>query len=287
MSDASAVNGSAVNNGVCYRHPDRPSFVLCQRCGRTICGDCQTPAAVGFHCPECIREARQNAPKVKSRARVALSSSSGVPVVTYSIMALCVLVWLAQVFVGDLVTAYLLYYPPITAAEPWRMLTVAFVHSTASPFHLLFNMYALWLFGRILEQLLGRWRFLALYLISGLGGSVAVLLLAPTSFVVGASGAVFGLFSAFFVIQRRLGASSMQLIVVIGINLVIGFVVPGISWQGHVGGLIAGALVALVYMATRRVSQRNTQILGVSGVVALLIVLTVVGWMLLAARYGL
>ena len=287
MSDASAVNSNAVNNGVCYRHPDRQSFVLCQRCGRTICGECQTPAAVGFHCPECIREARQNAPKVKSRARIALSSTSGTPVVTYAIMALCVVVWLAQVFVGDLVTAYLLYYPPITAAEPWRMLTVAFVHSTGSPFHLLFNMYALWLFGRMLEPMLGRWRFLALYLIAGFGGSVAVLLLAPTSFVVGASGAVFGLFSAFFVIQRRLGARSMQLIVVIGINLVIGFVVPGISWQGHVGGLIAGALVALVYMATRRSSQRNAQILGVVGIVGLLLALTVVGWMMIAARYGL
>src|SRR5690606_34343400 len=108
-------------------------------------------------------------------------------------------------------------------------------------------MYALWLFGRILEQLLGRWRFLALYLLSGLGGSVAVLLLSPDTWVVGASGAVFGLFGAFFVIQRRLGSSSMQLIVVIGINLVIGFVIPHISWEGHVGGLIAGSLVGLVY----------------------------------------
>ncbi|MBX3094906.1 MAG: rhomboid family intramembrane serine protease [Cryobacterium sp.] len=286
MSDSSAFDG-AVDNGVCYRHPGRQSFVLCQRCGRTICGECQTPAAVGFHCPECIREARQNAPRVKSRVRVAMSPSSGVPVVTYSIMALCVVLWLAQVFIGDVVTAYLLYYPPLTLSEPWRMLTVAFVHSTASPFHLLFNMYALWLFGRILEQLLGRWRFLALYLISGFGGSVAVLLLAPTSLVVGASGAVFGLFGAFFVIQRRLGSGSMQLIVVIGINLVIGFVIPGISWQGHVGGLIAGVLVGLVYMATRRAAQRNRQILGVVGVIVLLLALTVVGWMLLAARFGL
>lgn len=279
--------GSSVDSAVCYRHPNRPSFVLCQRCGRTICGECQTPAAVGFHCPECIREARANAPKVKSRVRVAMSPTSGTPVVTYAIMALCVVIWLAQVFVGDIVTAYLLYYAPLTVAEPWRMLTVAFVHSTSSPFHLLFNMYALWLFGRILEHLLGRWRFLALYLISGLGGSVAVLLLAPTSAVVGASGAVFGLFGAFFIIQRRLGARSMQLIVVIGINLVIGFVIPGISWQGHVGGLIAGSLVGLVYTSTRRPSQKNTQLLGLAGIVALLVAATIVGWMILAARYGL
>lgn len=281
------MSGGAVDTGVCYRHPDRQSFVLCQRCGRTICGECQTPAAVGFHCPECIREARANAPKVKSSVRVAFGRNSGVPVVTYTIMALCVVIWLAQVAISEVVTGYLLYYPPMTVEQPWRMLTVAFVHSTSSPFHLLFNMYALWLFGRMLEPLLGRWRFLALYLISGFGGSVAVLLLAPTSFVVGASGAVFGLFGAFFIIQRRLGSSSMQLIVIIGINLVIGFVIPGISWQGHVGGLVAGSLVGLVYMATRRSSQRNLQLLGLAGVTGLLILATVFGWMLLAARYGL
>lgn len=280
------MSGGAVDTGVCYRHPDRQSFVLCQRCGRTICGECQTPA-VGFHCPECIREARANAPKVKSSVRVAFGRNSGVPVVTYTIMALCVVIWLAQVAISEVVTGYLLYYPPMTVEQPWRMLTVAFVHSTSSPFHLLFNMYALWLFGRMLEPLLGRWRFLALYLISGFGGSVAVLLLAPTSFVVGASGAVFGLFGAFFIIQRRLGSSSMQLIVIIGINLVIGFVIPGISWQGHVGGLVAGSLVGLVYMATRRSSQRNLQLLGLAGVTGLLILATVFGWMLLAARYGL
>lgn len=278
--------GSTVDSSVCYRHPDRQSFVLCQRCGRTICGECQTPAAVGFHCPECIREARANAPRVKSRMRVAMSPRSGAPVVTYSIMALCVVIWLAQVTLGGIVTGYLAYYPPLTAAEPWRMLTVAFVHSTSSPIHLLFNMYALWLFGRLLEPMLGRWRFLALYLIAGFGGSVAVLLLAPMSIVVGASGAVFGLFGAFFIIQRRLGSRSMTLIVVIGINLVIGFVIPGISWQGHFGGLIAGCLVALVYMATRRPNQRGTQILGLAGIVAALIAVTVVGWMLLTGAVG-
>ncbi|HRN29397.1 MAG TPA: rhomboid family intramembrane serine protease, partial [Terrimesophilobacter sp.] len=136
MTDANP-HGGTVDSSVCYRHPNRPSFVLCQRCGRTICGECQTPAAVGFHCPECIRESRANAPRVKSRVRVAMSPTSGVPVVTYSIMALCVVIWLAQIFIGDAVTAYLLYYPPLTVAEPWRMLTAAFVHSTSSPFHLL------------------------------------------------------------------------------------------------------------------------------------------------------
>ncbi|MDP3208672.1 MAG: rhomboid family intramembrane serine protease, partial [Rhodoglobus sp.] len=128
----------------------------------------------------------------------------------------------------------------------------------------------------ILERSLGRWRFLALYLISGFGGSVAVLLLAPLTAVVGASGAIFGLLGAFFVIQRKLGGNNVQLIVIIVLNLVIGFV-PGlnISWQAHVGGLVAGAAVAFVFLRTRRPNQRVAQIRGVSGIAVALVVVTV------------
>src|SRR5690606_18074588 len=140
-------------------------------------------------------------------------------------------------------------------------------------------------FGRILEQALGRWRFLALYLISGFGGSIAVLLLAPTISVVGASGAIFGLLGAFFVIQRGLGGNNLQLVLVIGLNLVIGFVVPGIAWQAHIGGLIVGALVAFVYLKTRRASQKNTQLLLLGAVVAGLVVVTIIGVTLLQVRY--
>jgi membrane associated rhomboid family serine protease len=136
-------------------------------------------------------------------------------------------------------------------------------------------MYALFLFGRLLERMLGRVRFLALYLISGLGGSVAVLLLAPQTPVVGASGAVFGLFGAFFVIQRKLGGNSIQLIIVIALNLAIGFLIPNIAWQAHVGGVLVGAAIGLVYLRTRRADQRWVQVGLVAGVVAVLVVLTV------------
>lgn len=267
----------------CYRHPDRQSFILCQRCGRTICVACQTQAAVGVHCPECTREARQSAPKGKPAVVTAINRArrSDGPVVTWSIIGVTAAVFLLQLVSNGGVITALSYWPPLTELEPWRMLTSVFVHSEQSFLHILFNMYSLFIFGRIIEQLLGRARFLALYLISGLGGSVAVLLISPLTNVVGASGAIFGLLGAFFVIQRGLGGNNVQLLLVLGLNLVIGFVIPGIAWQAHLGGLIAGGLVALVFVKTRRRSQKRKQLLLIGAIVAGLVVLTVLGVVLM------
>lgn len=268
----------------CYRHPDRQSFVLCQRCGRTICGECQTPAPVGVICPECMREQRASAPRTKpailTRARSA--AGRGAPVVTYSLIGITLAVYLLQLIPGLAVTDRLLYagvYSIPGNFEPWRMLTSVFVHSTGLIFHVLLNMYTLWIFGQLLEGLLGRWRFLSLYLISGLAGSVGVLWLGdPRTGVVGASGAIFGLLGAFLVIQRRLGGSATQLLILLGINLVIGFI-PGfnIAWQAHLGGLVAGALVGFIFVETRKRDQRGLQI-------GLLVGLTLV-LLLLSLRY--
>jgi membrane associated rhomboid family serine protease len=272
----------------CYRHPDRQSFVLCQRCGRTICPECQTQAAVGVHCPECTREARQSAPRTKPAIVTAMRSAGrrGAPVVTYSLIAVCVLVYIAQMVTGGtggLVTNLFVYYGPYTATQPWRMVTSIFIH--ASILHILFNMYSLFIFGPIMEQMLGRARFLVLFFLAGIGGSVAVLLIAPTVPVLGASGAIFGLFTGFFVIQRRLGGNSTQLLVLIVINLVIGFIPGlGIAWQAHVGGLVVGAAVAWIYTRTRNRTQRVEQFLMVGGVAVVLIALTVVGTALLPGR---
>ena len=267
----------------CYRHPDRQSFILCQRCGRTICVACQTQAAVGVHCPECTREARQSAPKGKPAVVTAINRArrSDGPVVTWSIIGVTAAVFLLQLVSNGGVITALSYWPPLTELEPWRMLTSVFVHSEQSFLHILFNMYSLFIFGRIIEQLLGRARFLALYLISGLGGSVAVLLISPLTNVVGASGAIFGLLGAFFMIQRGLGGNNVQLLLVLGLNLVIGFVIPGIAWQAHLGGLIAGGLVALVFVKTRRRSQKRKQLLLIGAIVAGLVVLTVLGVVLM------
>ncbi len=274
----------------CYRHPDRQSFVLCQRCLRTICPECQTPAAVGVVCPECLRDqqkaqspAQRKAERRWSRPR-ALSTGSGQPVVTYSIIGVTAFVFLLQLIpggAGDTVQEALLYwapwlYPELSGRfEPWRLLTVSLVHSGF--WHVGLNMLALWMIGRSLEPLLGRWRFLTLYLLSALGGSVAVTLLSFTTPVVGASGAIFGLFGALLVIGRHIGANIGGIAIVLGINLVIGFV-PGfnVSWQAHVGGLLVGLLVAFIYTRTRAVRQRGLQIgllvAVAAGLIALLFV---------------
>ncbi len=275
----------------CYRHPDRQSFVLCQRCGRTICPECQTQAAVGVHCPECVRESRDSAPRTRpavvTRARSALLTRDA-PLVTYAIIAICVIVFLAEALTGlfgqrgSSLENQLLYYPPFTVLRPWTMVTALFVHASLP--HVALNMFSLWVLGRQIEPMLGRARFAALFLLSGIGGSVAVLFIAPSTPVLGASGAIFGLFAAYFVIARHLGASGTQLLVVIGVNLAAGFIIPGISWQAHLGGLVIGGLVGLVFVRTRARQRRFAQWMLVAGVLLLLVVLTAIGVVLLAAR---
>jgi len=252
----------------CYRHPDRQSFVLCQRCMRTICPECQTQAAVGVICPECMREqratrtsAQKKAERRWSRAPVAAVGTQR-PTATYVIIAITAAVFVLQLFIpaiDGLFAFNSVYVIPSIAFEPWRLLTAVFLHS--SFFHVGLNMLALWMIGRSLEPLLGHGRFVALYLLSGLGGSVGVALIAPGIWVVGASGAVFGLLGALLVIGRHIGANITGILIVLGINLVIGFI-PGynIAWQAHVGGLVVGALIGLVFARTRTRARQPLQI---------------------------
>ena len=233
-----------------------------------------------------MKEARQSAPRTKPAIVRALRSNSSTPVVTYSLIAVCVVVFIAQLVSNGAVTDALFYYPPVTESEPWRMVTSMFVHSPGSYLHILFNMFSLFVIGPSMEMALGRWRFLALYMLSGFGGSVAVLLMAPTTGVLGASGAIFGLLGAFFIIQRSLGGRNVQIIIVIAINLVLGFIIPNVAWQAHLGGLLVGGLVAFVLLETRAPAKSSRQLLLLFSVFVALIVLTVVGVLLLHARFG-
>lgn len=256
---------------VCPRHPDRISYIRCQRCGRAACPECQHPAPVGIQCVDCFRRAGAQAPRY--RTAVGGKVREGRPVVTYTLMALCAAAYLLQWVVPGF-TERFWYRPLLTGFEPWTVLTSAFLHSTGSVLHIAFNLYALWFLGRAMEPMLGRSRFIALYLISALGGSLGVLLLGnPLAPVLGASGAIFGLFGALLILQRRQGGDIRGIVVLLAINLALGFFYPNISWQAHVGGLVTGLACALVLGYAPRGRHRTlVQCLGLAGITAVILV---------------
>jgi len=274
--------GSAPNTAAptCYRHPGRETYVSCVRCGRPACPDCLRSAAVGQQCVECIRQAHQGTRQASGAfgGRV-----TGTPVVTWTLVGLNVLVYLAELVNqnavindGALVGRF---SPTIGVADGqwYRLISSAFIHEPPSTgfgiTHILFNMWALIVVGPALERMLGRVRFTTVYLISALAGSVFFYLeAAPTAVAFGASGAIFGLFGAWFVLARRLRMDSRQVVMLIVLNLVITFVVHGIAWQAHVGGLIAGTALTAAFVYAPRNSRTLIQVAATAALLALLVV---------------
>ena len=258
---------------------------------RPTCPECQRPAAVGIQCVDCVAEGRKTVRQ--GRTVFGGSPTDGRPLATMVIIGICVVVYLAQSAIPGF-DEKIAFVPVAGESEPWRFVTSAFAHG--SLMHIAFNMYALWVMGSYLEPMLGRARFVAIYLLSALGGSVMYLLMsAPQSYedattfgpgtwwtgAVGASGAVFGLFGAFLVLQRRLGRSAAGMYVIIGINAVIGFVLPNIAWQAHLGGLLTGAAAAAAIAYTGRnrgpmAAPPNTAVhwFSMGGILIVLVVLT-------------
>jgi membrane associated rhomboid family serine protease len=268
----------------CFRHGDRETYISCQRCGRPICPECMNDASVGFHCPVCVAEAAKNVRAPRTMAGGMVPAKIGV--VTWVILGLNVAVFLlAQVKdnVGDSVLGNQLVLLGDTATARggdeltgvadgayWRLLTSVFLHEGF--IHLAFNMYALTIFGPMLEGALGRLRFIALYLTSGLAGSVlAYCLTAPNAGTLGASGAIYGLFGATFAIFARRGLDLRGLTVLMGINLAFTFLFPNISWQGHVGGLVAGGFLGVALAYAPRVRRSVVQAVAFAVVYAVLI----------------
>jgi membrane associated rhomboid family serine protease len=253
----------------CYRHGDREAHVRCTRCHRYICPDCMRDAAVGHQCVECVGEGAATVRQPRSTA----------PVVTYALIALNVAVFVLQAASAGLGRQLTLWSPAVADGELYRLVTSAFLHYGLT--HLLFNMWALYVVGPPLERWLGRLRFSALYALSAMGGSVLVYLLSPlNTATAGASGAVFGLFGATFVVAKRLNLDVRWVAALIGINLVFTFVAPAvssqsISWQGHVGGLVTGTLVATAYMYAPR-ERRDLIQAGVTG--AFVVLFAVLIW---------
>ncbi|HRW18651.1 MAG TPA: rhomboid family intramembrane serine protease [Dermatophilaceae bacterium] len=262
---------------VCPRHTDRESYVRCQRCQRPVCPECQRQAPVGVQCVDCVREAARG----MRQTRTAFGGQAvSTPLATYVIVGICLLVYLAQL-ARPKTTTDLMYVPILGWSEPWRVLTGAFLHSPAMYLHIVMNMLALWQIGPYLESLLGRLRFVVLYLGSAIGGSMMVTLLAnpprtvPVPLaeleqwrtgVVGASGAVFGLFAAILVLNRHLGRQTAGIGLVVLVNGVFGFLYPGISWQGHLGGFLVGAALAGAFAVTAPRERRRWQWYAVAGV---------------------
>lgn len=253
----------------CYRHSNRETGVSCSNCGNPICPDCMTPTPVGMRCPDC---AKQRTP-VRT-----MQSLGGDPVVTYVLIAINVLAFIGlaasgsslggggdgQLFRDGALLGIGFYEGAlhgVAEGEYWRLITGGFLH--AGILHIGFNMYILWWLGSQLEPAIGRSRFIALYFTSLLAGSFGALLVEPTGFTVGASGAVFGLMGAAFVFQRQQGINPMQSGIgpLILINLVIGFIIPNISVGGHIGGLVGGAFAA--YAIDQLSSRSRSQTLPV------------------------
>ncbi len=269
----------------CPKHPDRSAVAYCKRCNRPACADCAIATEVGSICVDCAQADRKQRRRGRPRSAFA---DSGAPVTT-TLVAINVLVFVAQQF-SPMVIQYLGFTPGAGYFQPWRLLTTAFLHGGF--FHLLFNMLMLYLIGSSVEKAVGWWRYLAIYFLSALGGSMAIIgwvLVQPETvgqLTVGASGALYGIFGAVFVVQRKSGMSTTSILVLLGVNLAYGFMTPGISWQAHIGGFIAGLLVTLVYIRladyVRGRSYRSVVTLDVATTVGLVAVFALGTWGLYA-----
>jgi len=170
--------------------------------------------------------------------------------VTFVLLGLMGVVYAAQYLIGDQLTFELAFYAPLMVSEPWRIITSAFAHGGIV--HIMFNAYSLWVLGNSVERIVGSGKFLVIFVVSIVTGCLAVVVMDPGSVVIGASAGIFGLFAAVFIINRGFGGNNVSLVVIIGINLAIGFVVPGVSWQAHLGGLAGGATTTVLLMRRRR-----------------------------------
>lgn len=262
----------------CYRHHDRRAGVTCQRCNRPICPSCMVQASVGFHCPECTRQA-------KGQTIAARQLLDRAPVVTYALIAVNAVFFVVAIAtaVGARTQAAMWDLPQggfadwglligigrytdgslhgVATGEWWRIVTGGFLH--AGLLHLGMNMLVLWIIGAQLERAIGPVRFACLYFTSLLAGALGVLLIDPTSPTVGASGAVFGLMGAALVYQRSRGIDVWRsgLGTLILLNLGFTFLIPGISKGGHIGGLVGGALVGVLIFQLERVTRSVVPVL--------------------------
>jgi membrane associated rhomboid family serine protease len=250
------VEASTEQRQTCYRHPNRETGVSCSNCGRPICPDCMTSTSVGMRCPECARQTT----KVRTGPG-AFSPTAGKMPATIALIAINVIVFVIELVGGGtgsfsgggtVIHDAGLRGPDVASGDWWRVITGGFLH--AGFLHLLLNMYVLYIAGSILEPGIGTPRFLGIYFVSLIAGSLGALIVDPNSLTVGASGAIFGLMAAVVVIARGRGVEQLasQFGLFIVLNLVLTFSISGISVGGHIGGLVGGAVAALLVIVVER-----------------------------------
>jgi len=256
---------------MCYRHPGRPTYVSCVRCGRPACPDCLRPAAVGHQCVECIRGGNRTVRRPAGRFGGAVSSQARVTQVLVGVNVALYVVLLAH---SSLQYDWAMVGNGVAAGQWYRLVTSALLPPGGGLglLDIAFNMWALLIVGPAMERQLGAVRYLAVYFASAIGGSVSFYFLAPRNeYALGASAAIFGLFGAWFVIARRLGLDARGVVFLIVINLAIGFIGHSfIAWQAHIGGLVTGAVLTAAYVYAPRQRRGAIQLAATAAVLALL-----------------
>jgi membrane associated rhomboid family serine protease len=256
----------------CYRHPDREAYISCQRCERLICPECMNDAAVGFQCPSCLAKGAKSVRTPRTMAGAKVSGREGVA--TLTLIGINVVVFVAQLATGITSGAIYLHGAMLSVTSTtmsgdvltgvadggyWRLLTAAFLH--LSILHILFNMYALYLFGPFVERALGTVRFVAAYLTMAVASSVFVYWLSsPHGTTAGASGAIFGVFGVAFFLLLRAKQDVRTLLALLAINAFIS-TQGNISWQGHLGGFISGCVLGAAIAYAPRERRQLVQLL--------------------------
>ncbi|MFD5561077.1 rhomboid family intramembrane serine protease [Kitasatospora griseola] len=273
----------------CHRHPDRETGVSCARCGRPVCPECMVPASVGFQCPDCVHGAAERQARPRTAFGGVLALGDGV-LVTKVLIGLNLLVFLLTEYVAPewQVKLGLVSWAPVpglrfgmaAGPEEWyRLVTAMFVHGGL--LHIATNMFSLWILGPQLERVLGRLRFLGLYLVAGIAGNALSFLLTPGPeklFTVGASGAIFGLLGATAVLFRANRVPMQPVIALLVVNLVITFSLSSmIDWRAHIGGLVAGTVIGAGMMYAPRAHRNLVQGLTTAAVLAAALALVLVG----------
>jgi membrane associated rhomboid family serine protease len=275
----------------CYRHPSRETKVSCSNCGRPICPDCMTSTPVGMRCPECAKQ------KTQVRNPIGAAGRSDAPA-TYALVGICVLAFLGEVASGGSIgggggtltengalIARALdasgQLVGVTEGQPYRLVTSAFLH--AGIIHLGLNMFALYILGTLLEPAIGTARFVGVYAVSVLCGSFLVMVIDPNQLTVGASGGIFGLMAAAFLIARDRGLDELasQIGFFVIINVAFTFGVSSISVGAHIGGLVGGAIAAILVNQLDRRRIPNARTIELAAMVALCAI-AVVGALLAA-----